>query len=586
MGQLVRKDELYFVGDNILGKMISCTVMGLLGLNKLNSLYDGLSQYKGNQVAAKYIELLNIKIEAAQEELANIPKSGPLVFVSNHPTGTLDGLVLIHLLSQVRPDVKFMGNMLLSRLEPLKEFFIEVNPFDSHSAQNVGGIRASMDHVRKGGALVIFPAGEISTYKHPFAQIKDKPWSASVLKFIKKLSVSIIPIHITAHNSRMFHLCGMVHPLLRTAMIPHETTNKQDAKVRVRVGSVIQPRRQSEFDTVELFGKYLRTNVYSLSEPFDDSQDVEEDNNNVPENITSSVPNEVLSNEVKSLDDYKLFDHGNYTVYFAPANVIPNMMLEIGRQREITFRQVGEGTNQDIDTDKFDTYYRHMFVWDNTEQQLVGAYRVGMGREIMDKYGISGFYTDTLFKLSNKMGEIMGLTLELGRSFIVKKYQRKSQSLLLLWKGILHILLKNEQYRYLMGPVTMSGKLSDVSKLMIINHLQEHHYDHDVAAMVNPRIGLSGLEKKKFDKKSIENIDSIDLIDKIILDVNRNRFGTPILLKKYLQLNGKIVGFNTDPQFNNAIDALMLLDINNIPEQKIAMLSKELDIDVMSRFGK
>ena len=116
MGQLIGKDELYFVGDNIFGKMISCTVMGLLGLNKLNSLYDGLSQYKGSQVAAKYIELLNIKIEAAQEELDNIPKSGPLVFVSNHPTGTLDGLILIHLLSQVRPDVKFMGNMLLAEL--------------------------------------------------------------------------------------------------------------------------------------------------------------------------------------------------------------------------------------------------------------------------------------------------------------------------------------------------------------------------------------------------------------------------------------------------------------------------------------
>jgi putative hemolysin len=184
------------------------------------------------------------------------------------------------------------------------------------------------------------------------------------------------------------------------------------------------------------------------------------------------------------------------------------------------------------------------------------------------------------------MGDVMSQTLELGRSFIVKKYQRKSQSLLLLWKGILHILLKNENYRYLMGPVTMSGKLSDVSKLMIINYLQEHHYAQDISAMINPRIGLSGLEKKKFDKKSISNIDSIELIDKIILDINRNRFGTPILLKKYLQLNGKIVGFNTDPQFNNAIDALMLLDINNIPEQKIAMLSKELDIDVMSRFGK
>ena len=586
MGQLIGKDELYFVGDNIFGKMISCTVMGLLGLNKLNSLYDGLSQYKGSQVAAKYIELLNIKIEAAQEELDNIPKSGPLVFVSNHPTGTLDGLILIHLLSQVRPDVKFMGNMLLSRLEPLKEFFIEVNPFDSHSARNVGGIRSSMEHVQKGGALVIFPAGEISTYKHPFAQIKDKEWSSSVLKFIKKLAVPITPIHITAHNSRMFHLCGMVHPLLRTAMIPHETTNKQGAEVRVRIGSVIQPRRQSEFKKVESFGMYLRTNVYSLSEPFVESKETIEREVELLDNITDSVSSDVLSQEVKTLDKFKLFDYGNYSVYFTTSTIIPNIMHEIGRQREITFRQVGEGTNQDIDTDKFDIYYRHMFVWDNVDQQLVGAYRVGMGREIMENYGISGFYTDTLFKLSPKMGDVMSQTLELGRSFIVKKYQRKSQSLLLLWKGILHILLKNENYRYLMGPVTMSGKLSDVSKLMIINYLQEHHYAQDISAMINPRIGLSGLEKKKFDKKSISNIDSIELIDKIILDINRNRFGTPILLKKYLQLNGKIVGFNTDPQFNNAIDALMLLDINNIPEQKIAMLSKELDIDVMSRFGK
>jgi hypothetical protein len=135
-----------------------------------------------------------------------------------------------------------------------------------------------------------------------------------------------------------------------------------------------------------------------------------------------------------------------------------------------------------------------------------------------------------------------------------------------------------------MGPVTMSGKLNDSSKLMIINYLQNQHFDNEIGRLITPRIGLANLGKKKFDNESISNIDSIDLIDKLVLDMNNNRFGTPILLKKYLQLNGKIIGFNIDPEFNNAIDSLMLLDINNIPEAKIAMLSKELDIDVLARF--
>jgi putative hemolysin len=478
-----------------------------------------------------------------------------------------------------------MGNMLLSRIKTLKDFFIEVNPFDSHSARNVGGIRTCMDYVKNGGALVIFPAGEISTYKHPFGQIKDKEWGSSILRFIHKLSIPIVPVHITAHNSKMFHLLGQIHPVLRTAMIPHETVNKQNADVRVRIGSTIQPRRQGEFANATALGKYIRTNVYCLSEPStedDTPVDIQSAMNSV--DIIDPIPPEKLQEEIKTLDEFKLFDHGNYSVYFTSSTIIPNIMYEIGRLREITFRQVGEGTNQTIDTDRFDLYYRHMFVWDNKDQQIVGAYRVGMGNEIMENFGISGFYTDTLFKLSPELGETLSQTIELGRSFIVKKYQRKSQSLLLLWKGILHILLRNSHYRYLMGPVTMSGKLNDSSKLMIINYLQNQHFDNEIGRLITPRIGLANLGKKKFDNESISNIDSIDLIDKLVLDMNNNRFGTPILLKKYLQLNGKIIGFNIDPEFNNAIDSLMLLDINNIPEAKIAMLSIELDIDVLARF--
>lgn len=593
--KLINEKELYFFGNNIASKTSAKLIMRMLGLRKINKLYSQLYQHKGAELTSSYFKFLNTSCQISEKEIANIPKEGPLVIVSNHPSGTFDGMLLIDILSKVRPDVKFMGNMLLSRIEPLKDFFIEVNPFDSKSGKNISGLRASLAHVHSGGALVIFPAGEISTYRRFLWRIEDKNWSESMLKFIKRVNAPILPIYIDANNSKMFHVIGKIHPILRTALIPRETTNKRNMRVNVRIGSVITIRKKEDMPDLELLGRYIRGNIYCMNEYVTGRKNRRKrnfekksvsTNEIVINNILEPIDKEILKREIEQITDKKLFDYGCYEVYFTTSDAIPNMMAEIGRQREITFREIGEGTNNSIDTDHYDTYYRQLFIWDNSACALVGAYRVGMGHEIMPKYGLSGFYTNSLFGLSKEMNSVMERTVELGRSFVVKEYQRKPASLLMLWKGILYILLKNEEYNYLMGPITMSGKLSETSKVLLVNYLKKNCFDQTIARYINPTVGLKGLNMKKFDYKLIEWIDSIEYIDKLILDIERRDLSVPVLLKKYLQLGGKIIGFNIDTDFNDSIDALMLLDLNLIPENKIDMLSKELEIDVVARFRK
>lgn len=593
--KLINEKELYFFGNNIASKTSAKLIMRMLGLRKINKLYSEIYHDKGAELTSSYFKYLNTTYYISDKEIGNIPKEGPLVIVSNHPSGTFDGLLLIDVLSKVRPDIKFMGNMLLSRIEPLKEYFIEVNPFDTKSATNISGVRASLKHVHDGGALVIFPAGEISTYKRFFSKVEDKSWSESILKFLKRVNAPILPIYIDANNSKMFHLVGKIHPMLRTAMIPHETTNKRNMRVSVRIGSVITIRKKEDIADLELLGRYIRGNVYCMNEYVagpknrrkKDFSGTQEAIQGIRFDDIPEPPDRlILRREIDSIAESKLFDYGCYSLYFTTSEAIPNLMNEIGRLREITFREVGEGTNLSIDTDHYDQYYHQLFIWDHSADLLVGGYRVGMGHEIMPQYGLEGFYTNTLFNLSKEMADVMQRTIELGRSFVVKEYQRKPISLLLLWKGILYILLKNEEYSYLMGPITMSGKLSETSKILMVNYLKKNCFDETIARYITPWVGLKGLNMKKFDYSLIEEIDSIEYIDKLVLDIERRDLSVPILLKKYLALGGKIIGFNVDPCFNDSIDALMLLDLNLIPENKIEMLSKELEIDVVQRFRK
>lgn len=584
---LIKQEDLYFGRHGVVAKLQSSIIMKLAALDRVNKFYREVS-VRGGDAPTEILTHLQVSCESTQFDLKNVPVSGSAIVIANHPTGALDGVLLMKLLSGVRPDVKFMGNFLLSKIGILEKYFISVDPFDSQGARNVSGIRASLEHLNQGGLLVIFPAGEVSTWQSGFCDVKDKSWDKSVMRFIRKANVPVIPLFINAKNSRLFHLMGKLHPMLRTAMLPREFLNKRGQKIEIRIGSAFSPKRAEELVDLDLYTRFLRANVYYLKPTHMRARKVRKQERKASKVVISSVVSatdaEVLSAELDSIrKDRLLIQYGSFDVFLSPPGDIPNMMREIGRLREITFREIGEGTNKEIDTDYFDTHYHQLFIWDNAAQKLVGAYRMGLGDEVVKEYGLKGFYTNTLFKMSPEMSDTMSKTIELGRSFIVSEYQRKPVSLLLLWKGILYILLKYEQFRYLMGPVTISGEFKDSSKLIIASYIKEYHLDKHNAKYITPTTGFK--TTSKIDVSLIKGIESIELINKLVCDIERNEFSIPVLIRKYLQLNSGVLGFNTDHEFCDAVDALMLLDLKKVPEDIILMLSKEItDIDVTARF--
>ncbi len=584
---LVGREDLMF-GKKGTGAGIGAGIlMRLLGLNKLNRLYARAAA-AGNTRAV--LEDIGVTYAASEKDLSNLPRYGALIVVANHPTGALDGIILIDMLSKIRPDVRFMGNFLLNRIEFLKPYFIAVDPFDSKDAgRNMRGIRESYAHLKNGGALVIFPAGEVATWQKGFSQLKDKPWSRSVMRFVRNAGVPVVPVCIEARNSLRFHLAGRIHPTLRTAMLPRELLNKRGANVTVNIGSPLTVKRLEGVTDPQAYADYLRANVDYLTHkrhrrklrviPRRKPAEV------VPEEIGDGRERELLHAELEAIrPDRLLFAYGNYDTFFAPSSEIPNMMHEIGRMREITFREIGEGSMKSIDTDHYDAYYHQLFIWDRAAGELVGAYRMGMGREIMPRYGLRGFYVNSLFCMDPGMGPIMEQTIELGRSFITANYQRKAATLMLLWKGILYVLLKHDQYRNLLGPVTISGDFQATSKVVITEYLRQHHYDPKRAAMIHPLNGMKGIHAR-IDSSLIRRIADVDLINKIVADIERDEFSIPVLIRKYLQLHAHVLGFNVDHDFNDCLDVLILVDLKKMPDATIAMLSKEItDIDVTARF--
>ncbi|MCK9209164.1 MAG: GNAT family N-acetyltransferase, partial [Salinivirgaceae bacterium] len=304
------------------------------------------------------------------------------------------------------------------------------------------------------------------------------------------------------------------------------------------------------------------------------------------EPIAPPVSRNELRDEVEQIKkEYLLFDSGSFSVICCPSNKIPLMMHEIGRERELTFRQVDEGTNRSIDLDEFDLYYQQLFIWDNAGQSLVGAYRVGKGNEIMQQYGIKGFYIQSLFRVHDDAGNILSQSLELGRSFVVPAYQKQPLSLFLLWKGILYFLIKNPEYRYLIGPVSISNHYSKASKSLIIKFMMENFFHKELATLFKPRNAYK--PKMKYDLDVlVENTKSnLNKLDSMISDIEFDNYKIPVLLKKYLKLNAKIIAFNIDPLFNNALDGLIILDVLDIPLHTIQNLSKEInDETLLSRF--
>jgi len=574
------------------GTIIAGTLLQIFKYNKLNKVYSEVHDKDPIVLVNSLIEQLDINFDVPADDLKNIPSDGSFITVSNHPYRGIDSMLLFKIVYEKRRDFKIMANFLLQNIEPLRNIIIPVNTFETSkdTKSSFSGIKEAINHIREGHCIGIFPTGEESGHYEVSKVILDKEWQDSALKFIKSAGVPVIPFYFHGTNKRWVYLLGKINPILRSAKLPSELFNKKNKTIKIRIGTPITIKEQSEFKDTSQFGRYLRARVYSLGSALEVRKFFYKQSKrktNQPESLIEPVPSDVLSKEVNNVkSEYELFTTKNYSVICAPTVAIPNVFNEIGRLREVTFREVGEGTNKSTDIDEYDFYYYHLFIWDNDEKKIVGAYRIGKGKEILALYGIKGFYINSLFRLKKKFAPIMAESIELGRSFITKDYQRKVIPLFLLWKGIMIFLLRHSEYRYLIGPVSISNDLSGFSKSLIVEFVKTYFYNEEMAKYIIPRKDFIVNTDNIIDRKIFIDISEKDInkIERIILDIEPG-YKIPVLLKKYMEINGKIIGFNIDPKFNNCLDGLMILDLYETPPDVIKGLSREMnDVSILERF--
>jgi putative hemolysin len=503
------------------------------------------------------------------------PKQGPLIIVANHPFGIIDPIVLARWAAQFRPDLKVMTNSLMLAMKELKDHVIPVDPFggDEAAKRNLAPMKEAIRLLRGGGTLVIFPAGEVASYK-PGRGLDEPAWSNHVGSLVRRTQATVLPVYFPGSNSALFHAAGLIHPRLRTSLLLREFCNRANTPVPMRVGNPIPYSRLKKFEDDKSLTRYLRIHTFVLH------QRGKEDGAKLTvegENITSAPPSEILHERmVEEIDRIRarggrLVGQGNLSVYQAHSHEIPTLLPEIGRLREITFREVGEGTGNDIDLDKYDRYYEHLILWDEDNEQVAGAYRLGRADVILREYGPKGLYTNTLFKFEKPFLANLEHAVEMGRSFIIKAYQRHLASLPLLWKGIAHWIARNPRYKKLFGPVSISKDYSSLSRKMIVEFLQDNRMHPNLSSFVKPRNPFRYMRTRRMMREFISaDLQNVDDCSALISSLETDGKGIPTLLKHYLKLNATLLSFNVDKDFSSVVDGLIMVDFTETDARLLA----------------
>jgi putative hemolysin len=512
------------------------------------------------------LDLFNIRYRVSQQQPDAIPAEGGAILVANHPFGGLDGVMLAHHLLQQRRDVKFMANYILGRIPELEDLFINVDPFggDNARAANLRPLREALRWVKSGGVLVVFPAGEVSHLQTSRRQVTDPEWSPSIARLVRAAGAPVVPVCFKGANSLGFQLAGLMHARLRTMLLPRELLNKEQRSFELSIGKPVTARRLASFDVDVEMIRYLRLQTYSL---YAGSADKTARAPGHPGSLQPVCPPQDparVAADIESLPpEQVLVNSGGFSVCYARAAQIPHALREIGRLRELTFRATGEGTGNSSDTDVFDDYYLHLVLWDRENRAIAGGYRLGLADEIVRKYGKRGLYTQQLFRYRGRLLQSMGPAIELGRSFICRDYQRSYSPLLLLWKGIGAFVNRHPHYQVLFGPVSISGEYHTSSRQLLVDFLRANLFDVKLAKLVRPKKPFRRLKAMRWTADDAGSIRDLEQVSELIAQIESDEKGVPVLLRQYLKLGGRLLGFNVDPDFNNALDGLIMVDLRN-----------------------
>ena len=536
----------------------------LPALARLHRIRDGVRRLEDPFAVAEYaLRELRVEVRLSGAELDRIPSEGGVVITANHPFGGLDGLLAIAAIGRRRRDLRILANAELARIEGLRALIIPVDPFGGPKAAraNMAGMRRALRWLADGGALLVFPAGEVSHLRLRSASITDPPWSATAARLVRLAGVPVVPLYVAGSNSVLFQIAGLLHPRLRTLLLPAELANKAGARVAARIGAAIGPAQYRQIDSDEHLAAYLRLRTYGLQAEMEPGADDSRRPERAAEPVVAEVAPEKVAGEIEALPAASLLaSAGNLRVHLASASEIPWTLQELGRLRELTFRAVGEGTGRSSDIDLFDDYYEHLVLWDAEARRIAGGYRLGRTDVICRRFGRRGLYTSTLFDYGDLFLRLLGPALELGRSFVRIEYQRSFGALMLLWKGIAEYVGRNPRYCRLIGPVSISNDYQPLSRELQVAFLRDRLLDPLTASLRPKRTFRGRLSLRSVGIQPSWPTD-IDELSRLIAGLEPDGKGAPVLLRQYLRLGGRVLGFNIDPEFANSLDCLILVDL-------------------------
>jgi putative hemolysin len=551
-------------------------------VRRLDRIYANVIADSEGNVFDRILREMAVEYTVRESDMKNIPLEGPAVVFANHPFGMLDGILMGALLLRLRPDVKLLANQLLNCMEELKAHCVLVDNMmgEGHEATNRRGIREALEWVKQGHMLIVFPSGEVASWSRHHRRVLDPQWNRNMARIARMAEARCVPAFISGINSVGFHLAGMINPRLRTLLLPHELINKRGRRMEIRIGTPVEGETLKAIGDDDKAIDLLRWNssLLSLRDRIGSPRVRFFPAKWAPKHAVAPAEDPtVLLRELQSLPPDALLDStGKMRVYALSSRQAPRVVREVGRLRELTFRAAGEGTGKARDLDRFDAYYTHIVLWNDERQEIAGAYRICNVQNVLHRYGLRGLYTATLFRFQPRFFAKVGPALELGRSFIHLDYQRQYAPLLVLWKGVGSYIVRHPETPMLFGAVSISADYSMASREVMHRYLSGHSVDAELLKLIRPKHPPRASADGAHELESFARVFSLDDISDWVSLFESDGKGVPVLVRHYMKLGGKFVGFNVDAKFSNVLDGLLMVDLRKAkPELLARYLGKE-----------
>lgn len=539
-------------------------------LSGLDALAAGYAQRPVAAAPADFLRfaLAHLDTEAVVDRQAweRLPAEGPLIVYANHPHGGGEGLLLADQLLQRRPDLRILANRLLCRVPEVAPLILPIDVF--RSGVNQGSLRRALRHLEQGGALLVFPAGEVSRWDWRRRAYADPPWQDAVSLLARRSRATLLPVRVGGRAPLLSILLGLLHPRLRTLRLPRDLLALQGRRIPLQLGAPVTPQAFAGVPPEAQTG-LLRLLVEQIDQPPPAAP------TRALTPLIPAAPPDRLAAEIAALPPADcLLRQGGFDVWCAEAARLPLTLREIGRLRELSFRAMGEGSGQACDLDAFDAHYQHLVVWSREERALVGAYRIGDVQAIMARLGVAGLYTHQLFDFGPELPRHLGPALELGRSFVAPAYQRSFQPLRLLWSGIAVLLQRRPELRWLYGPVSVPPGQGPTARALLRDTLMLHHGDAALARLVRPRQPLRASRPSPERRSVMAGLADPARLSRALSLLDRSQQGLPVLVRQYLELKGRFAGFHVDDSFGGSLDGLVFVEVAQIPERVLQRMTR------------